>query len=123
MRSAARTRILIVEDDKSTQWLLGKFLQKSFSGFDVLYADSALEGKRLLEINQVDIVICDYNMSGGLGTEVLEYLRDAKSDLPFILYSSEELQRIPHVSYLKFTYVQKPNIDILMVEISRQLQK
>lgn len=123
MRSATRTTILIVEDDESTRWLLGMYLQKLFSDFDFLYAHSAKAGMEFLDSAPVDLVVCDYNMSGGLGTEVLEYLRDSKSNTPFILYTSEDLQRIPHISYLRFSYIQKPEIDSLMLEIAQQLKK
>lgn len=123
MRSAARTRVLIVEDDESTRWLLGMFLQKSFSDFDFFYADSAKAGVEFLGSASVDLVVCDYNMNDGLGTEVLKHLRNIKSSTPFILYTSEELQRIPHISYLRFSYIQKPEIDSLMLEIAHQLRK
>jgi len=122
MKRAAKTKLLIIEDDESTRWLLGLFLQKAFSNFDYRYAESAIEGIKLLKSERVDLVICDYNMNGGLGTEVLEYLRDTNSSKPFILYTSEDLNRIPHVSYLWFSYIQKPDIDALVDEVVRQLR-
>lgn len=123
MNEVVKHRILVIEDDESTRYLLRWNIQKLAVELDVLYADSVPEGKRLLGLNRVDLVVCDYHMGRGRGTEVLEHLRDTRSELPFILYTSEERHRIPHVSYLKFFYVQKPNIAMLMDEISRQLQK
>lgn len=122
MKRAAKTKLLIIEDDESTRWLLGLFLQKSFSNFDYLYAESAIDGIKHLESESVDLIICDYNMNGGLGTEVLEHLRDTNSSKPFILYTSEDFNRIPHVSYLRFSYIQKPDIDALIDEVVRQLR-
>jgi len=118
-----KSRILIIEDDESTRHLLEMFVQKLPIKPDVLCADSAENGKRLLSLNHVDLVVCDYHMGDDFGTDVLEYLRDTKSEIPFILYTSEEFPRIPHISYLKFTYIQKPEVDLLIDEIERQLQK
>jgi DNA-binding NtrC family response regulator len=121
--NVVKPKVLIIEDDESTRHLLEMFLQKLPIKPDVLCADSADEGKRLLGLNRVDLVICDFHMGDGFGTEVLEHLRDIKSEVPFVLYTSEEFSRIPHISYLKFTYIQKPEVDSLMDEITRQLQK
>lgn len=121
--NVVKPKVLIIEDDESTRHLLEMFLQKLPNKPDVLCADSAAEGKRLLGLNRVDLVICDFHMGDGFGTDVLEHLRDTKSEVPFVLYTSEEFSRIPHISYLKFTYIPKPEVDSLMDEITRQLQK
>lgn len=103
MDGIVKSTILVIEDDESTRYLLRLFLQKLSGELEILYADSALEGKRLLGLNRIDLVVCDYHMGGGLGTEVLEHLRDIKSELPFILYTSEELQRISASLFSSFT--------------------
>lgn len=121
MKDDPKKLILIIEDDESTRYLLGLFLQKC--PVQTLYAASVGEGKRLLSQDSVDLVVCDYNLGDGFGTDVLAHLRDTKSETPFILYTSEEFSRIPHISYLKYTHIQKPNVDHLMDEIERQLQK
>lgn len=121
MNGVLNKKILVIEDDESTRYLLGLFLQKF--PINALYADSVYEGKRLLRQHDVDLVVCDYNLGDGFGIELLAHLRDTKSEIPFILYTSEEFSRIPHTSYLKFTHVQKPNVDTLMDEVERQLQK
>ena len=121
MKNDVSKLILVIEDDESTRYLLGLFLQKY--PVKALYADSVYEGKRLLSQYGVTLVVCDYHLGDGLGTDVLAHLRDMKSEIPFILYTSEEFSRIPHISYLKYTHVQKPNVDTLMGEIEQQLQK
>lgn len=122
MKNAAHPRILVVEDDESTRWVIGQSLQHLSVKVDILYAKSANEGKTSLEKNHVDLVICDYHMGDANGLEVLKFLRDAHTETPFILYTSELSSNIPHVSYMKYTYVQKPEMNGLLDEIERWIK-
>lgn len=121
MNDVVKSRILVIEDDESTRHLLGMLLQKF--PVTVLYAESAAEGKILLDQNNIALVICDYHLGDNFGTDVLEYLRSKKSETPFILYTSEEFARIPHVSYLQYSYIQKPKVDDLLSEVEKWLQR
>jgi DNA-binding response OmpR family regulator len=114
-------KILIIEDDESTRHLLVMFLQKF--PVAVLHAESVDEGKSLLDQNNIALVICDYHLGDNFGTDVLTHLRKRKSETPFILYTSEEFTRIPHVSYLQYSYIQKPEVDALLIEVEKWLQR
>lgn len=123
MKNSANPRILVVEDDESTRWLIGQVLQQISIKVEILYAASASEGNASLEQNPVDLVVCDYHMGDTNGLDVLKYLRSVKSKIPFILFTSEHSQNIPHVAYLQYSYIQKPDTNKLLAEIENFIEK
>jgi two-component system NtrC family response regulator len=122
MKNATLPRILIVEDDESTRWLLGESLQRFHIRVEVFLTSSVTEGRLWLKESSADLVICDYHLGESTGLDVLKYLRDIKSEIPFLLYTSEELKNIPHVSYMNFKYIQKPELKELLDAVERNLK-
>lgn len=83
-------KILIVDDFATMRKLLKGMLTKL--GFnEVMEAEDAIIAWDLLQQNQFDLVISDYNMPEMTGMELLEKVRaDATmSDMPFILLTAE----------------------------------
>ena len=77
-------------------------------GFDVIEADSVDEANSILDIAQVELVVCDYLMPGKNGLDLLEALGDAAP--PFILLTgtlTREKLNDPRVAGV-FEYVTKP---------------
>lgn len=76
-------KILVIEDDESTRFLLGLTLEQQRE-FDLIWATCVAEGKLRFAENQVDLIVCDQNMGDGFGTEVLGL--SANAILKFLLF-------------------------------------
>lgn len=63
-------RILCIEDDRQTAGLLGEALGDL--GYQVEIAHSGAEGMRAIDARRPNLVLCDLNMPGMSGFEVLE---------------------------------------------------
>jgi CheY-like chemotaxis protein len=57
------------------------------AGFRVLAADNGLAGLELLEREQVDAILTDYEMPGMTGLEVAARVRQLKPNVPVVIYS------------------------------------
>jgi DNA-binding LytR/AlgR family response regulator len=80
----AAAKILLIDDDESFNLALGRVLRKH--KYDVTTINSGKEGIRLAAVLLPDVVVCDLDMPGMDGYEVLANLRkDARlSDIPFV---------------------------------------
>ena len=84
--SSPRKRILIVDDDPSIRYMLGRILQDE--GHDVVAAASGREGLMTLEANAVDLVLLDLKMPGMSGQETLKELTVLHPGLPVIIMTA-----------------------------------
>ncbi len=64
---------MVVEDDPGLRLLFGKALERG--DFNVLLASNSRDALTLLADNTPDIAFIDVNMPGGLGTDVLRYIK------------------------------------------------
>lgn len=78
--------VLIIEDDNDINVLIQKLLQRE--KFNVISAFSGTEGKLLIDIHKVDLVICDLMLPGLSGEKVIEYIRD-KYNIPIIALTAK----------------------------------
>lgn len=69
-----RKRILVVEDDESTQRLLTHFL--AGSNYDVVTANSGGEALELLRVQQFDLVLTDLAMPDVSGIQVIKAVKN-----------------------------------------------
>jgi two-component system NtrC family response regulator len=69
--------ILIIDDEEKLRALLGRII--SLEGFTVLEAGTLKAGSKVLEKEQVDILLCDVRLPDGNG---VEFLKDIKSGYP-----------------------------------------
>ena len=74
MTDAAST-ILVVEDDDATRSFLADNL--TADGYDVLVADCARDGLRLLDAKFPDLALVDLGLPDGSGYELLRRIREA----------------------------------------------
>jgi len=81
-----RSRILVVDDDRSLVRLAERVLQKE--GFDVLTAFDGLEGLQKLQDKKPDLIILDIIMPKLDGFRVLELVRQC-SNVPVIMLTTE----------------------------------
>ncbi len=83
-----RLRLLCVDDDPKIlhlyQLLLGRL------GYEVVVAVNGRQALKLLEGNQIDAVISDFQMPGMNGGELAAEIKRLKPQLPVILVSGSE---------------------------------
>ena len=91
-RPAEREKVLIVDDDEVSRYLLRGLLADT--RFAVLEATDGAEGLRLAAQEQPRAVFLDLDMPGLSGFEVLEALRsqDDTRDIPVIIHTSKVLE-------------------------------
>lgn len=89
--SISKDIVIVVADDYSLTRDMIRAILKQLGFSNVLTAEN---GKRACEIilgEHVDLVICDWNMPGMTGLEVLRTVRNSEKtkDLPFLMLTAE----------------------------------
>jgi two-component system, sensor histidine kinase len=106
-RQVHGARVLLVEDNSSVRRAMCRLL--GLEGYQVTPAASLSEALQHVEAgNAVDLLICDYHLSGGeTGTQVIAALREILGiSLPALLTTgdtSSAIKQLPRDPYLRFT--------------------
>ena len=96
-------QILVIDDSELTHEIIHDWLLETYS-IKAILALSVKDGiKRIHEFN-FDLIVCDFEMPDGNGSEVLKYLRELKSTIPFILFTGRFDIEMP---------IQKPIIEVI----------
>ena len=100
-------KILIIEDDKSISELQKDYLE--VAGFHVEICSNGLDGLRMIEEGEFDLLILDIMLPGMDGLEILRKIKDQK-DIPVLLVSAkkEEIDKIKGLSLGADDYITKP---------------
>lgn len=115
MNDDDRSTILIVEDDEVTRCFLGDNLLAD--GYDVIVADTAADGRRLIETKYPDLAVIDLGLPDADGLELIRHVREAdgligRADpaLPLLVLSgrNEELDRLRGFERGADDYLAKP---------------
>ena len=80
--------ILCVDDEPALLDLAKTFLERN-SGFEVQTAPSAIEGLRVLQSRNFDVIVSDYQMPGMDGIAFLKSVRKDHGEIPFILFTGK----------------------------------
>jgi len=80
-------RILVADDEESMRWVLSKALRKK--GFTVDLARDGDEALRLIRSESYDLAILDIKMPGVSGLDLLDRVRELKSDLLVVIMTAE----------------------------------
>jgi len=80
-------RILVADDEESMRWVLSKALRKK--GFTVDLARDGDEALRLIRSESYDLAILDIKMPGTNGLDLLDKVREFKSDLLVVIMTAE----------------------------------
>jgi response regulator RpfG family c-di-GMP phosphodiesterase len=85
-------KILIVEDDNDIRDIL-MFTFDSEINASYVYAGSGNEAIDIIKLNEdIDLIVCDYNMPNGNGGVVYQYLLDNDYKVPYVLCSSDSIE-------------------------------
>lgn len=85
-----KTTVLVVDDHGLTREMVRSILRGI--GFNkIIQAESGTEALQRLEDHPVDLILCDWNMPGGSGLELLRALRSNPKykDIPFLMLTAE----------------------------------
>jgi CheY-like chemotaxis protein len=100
------TRVLVAEDETVVRMLVVRLLERA--GYDVLQAERAPEVLPLLENNDVSLLLCDLNLPGGSGSDLLARVREQFPELPLIVVTGAatalELESAERVGIDRFVF-------------------
>lgn len=83
-------KILIADDSRAMRQIIKRTLrQAGFSGHDVVEADDGDTTLATIQDGGIDLVLCDWNMPGLSGLEVLQRVRSERTDVVFGFVTSE----------------------------------
>ena len=107
-------RILFIDDDNSIRQLYTMLLDNIIDDVDIV---ETISGNRAIKVlnneRNFDIILCDYYMKDGNGDVVFKYLEREKINIPFILFSTENLDTLKGFTTLYTknplnAYIKKP---------------
>ena len=88
MATASRViRVLCVDDEPDLADMAAAFLKRDGDRLSVRTVESAQEALAVLDGDPIECIVSDCDMLGTNGIELLERVRTAHADLPFILYT------------------------------------
>lgn len=99
------TRILIIDDDKTSLLLYETALSKE--GYEVVVATSGPEGLKHLKSERPDLVVLDISMPGMDGLEVLARIMSIDRRVPIVLNSGYLSYKHNFLSWAADAYVIK----------------
>lgn len=122
-----RVRILVVDDHALTRNMVKSILKGL--GYDHVYqAENGEAAVRRIFEGNIDLVICDWNMPGLTGIDVLKEVRadDAYKKLPFLMLTAEAYREniAEAMRYGVSDYISKPfTSEVLGEKLSAVLKK
>ena len=100
--------VLVVDDEELYRRAIERILRRV--GYDVLMAPDAVEALQLISATPVDLVLCDIQMPGINGLELVRQIHEVQPDLPCIVmtgYNTPE-NSIEALQAGAFWYLEKP---------------
>src|SRR5512139_1498363 len=107
-------RIIVADDEESMRWVLSKALKKK--GFMVDLARDGNEALQLIRSNDYDLAILDIKMPGISGLDLLDKVRELKSDLLVVIMTAEASMRnaVEAMKRGAYDYLTKPfDLDVI----------
>jgi type II secretory ATPase GspE/PulE/Tfp pilus assembly ATPase PilB-like protein len=122
--NAAVAKILLVEDDKSSQTLIRRHLETA--GYGVITADDGIDALMQLGKERFDLILSDINMPNLDGFKLLETKQQKKIAAPLILLTgeSDEASEIKGYQMGVADYLKKPiKKELLLLRVKKVLQQ
>ncbi len=119
-------RILVADDEESMRWVLSKALRKK--GFTVDLARDGDEALRLIRSESYDLAILDIKMPGINGLDLLDKVREFKSDLLVVIMTADAGMKnaVEAMKRGAYDYLTKPfDLDVMdaIVEKANRAQE
>lgn len=123
-----KLRFLIVDDSGLMRDIIKETITEEFPEVEASMACSGDEAQKMLENKHFDFVICDWEMPGLNGNELLKWLRESSplKTVPFIMITARgEKEAIIEVMKLGVTdYIVKPfTPDVICSKVHKVLNK
>src|SRR2546425_11969260 len=90
------SRILIVDDEHATRCLLGRVLEGQ--DYVCTLAADAHEARQRLEKEQLDLILCDVNMPGESGLQLLKYVLRDHPDTAAVMETGLEAPQLANIA-------------------------
>jgi len=107
-------RILVADDEESMRWVLSKALKRK--GFSVDLAHDGRQALALIQENSYDLAILDIKMPGISGLDLLDKVRELKSDLLVVIMTAEASMKnaVEAMKRGAYDYITKPfDLDVI----------
>jgi len=78
-------RILHLDDNEDDRIITKYHLSKLSDGIEVIWAESVNEALEIISSNEIDAILCDYQMPQRDGLEFIDELRSEEVDIPVIM--------------------------------------
>ena len=121
-------KVLVVDDHKMTRTMVKDILKGS--GFtEIIQAENGLLALKSLELEDgIELIVCDWNMPGVTGLEVLRGVRsnEKTKDLPFLMLTAEAYRENVHAAVEAGVddYIVKPfTANVLIEKVENVLKR
>jgi DNA-binding response OmpR family regulator len=105
-------KVLIVDDSLLMRDIIIESIEEAFPDIEVSGANNGEEAQKLLSRRHFDLMLCDWEMPGLKGNDLLQWLRENSSQraMPFIMITARgDVESILEVKQLGVTdYIVKP---------------
>ena len=120
-----KTKILHLEDSVNDAELIRTIIDNGGIGQDYILTDSKKEFFKILETQDIDIILCDYSLPDIDGNEALNYVKKNHSKIPFLFVSGSigEDKAIESMFNGATDYVLKHKLERLVPAIKRALRE
>ena len=118
-----KQRVLVVDDEESIRWVLGRCLEKA--GYTVEFGENGSEAIQKATLDNFSLIILDIKMPDLNGLEVLEELRVKGIDIPVIIITAQNTVKnaIEAMKRGAYDYIAKPfNLDEVKLTVERAIE-
>ncbi|MDA8091870.1 MAG: sigma-54 dependent transcriptional regulator [Nitrospiraceae bacterium] len=119
----AKTKILVIDDEKLLRWSLEQNLSKD--GYQVILAEKGLEGLAAFKEESPDITLLDIHLPDISGITVLEGLKEVHKDAVVIMITAfgDVQTAVKTIKLGAHDFIEKPfNMDKLKIIINKALE-
>jgi two-component system nitrogen regulation response regulator GlnG len=118
-----KKRVLVVDDEESIRWVLGRCLEKA--GYSVEYGKNGSHAIEKVDSDHFSLIILDIKMPDSNGLEVLHELRSKGIDTPVIIITAQNTVKnaIEAMKRGAYDYIAKPfDLDEVKLTVERAIQ-
>jgi len=87
-------KILLVDDEETLLEVSKIYLEKMNEKFNIITVESAVQALEMIEDQDFDVIISDYQMPIMNGLEFLSIVRNAGNEIPFIIFTGKGREEV-----------------------------